>query len=238
MLEIGLKKALSVREERLSPQQDACRLAYVSDIHLRHGRSKRLCQQVVEAVRDCDPDTILLGGDLVDSVSELSELTSLIQRLSSMAPVLAIGGNHDMQVGLTKVSEAVLDGGGEWIHTAVARWMHGSRMISVSGPAAGPAVADNSAGDDGDVRILCAHNPRIWKISRHRGYDLVLAGHLHGCQWVAFEYRDRLYPGALFYPYCYLNHRCGPSRLVVSRGVSDLVPIRWRCPREIVLCYI
>jgi hypothetical protein len=25
---------------------------------------------------------------------------------------------------------------------------------------------------------------------------------------------------------------------VVSRGVSDLVPIRWRCPREVVLCYV
>jgi hypothetical protein len=25
---------------------------------------------------------------------------------------------------------------------------------------------------------------------------------------------------------------------VVSRGVSDLLPIRWRCPREVVLCYV
>jgi hypothetical protein len=25
---------------------------------------------------------------------------------------------------------------------------------------------------------------------------------------------------------------------VVSRGVSDLMPIRWRCPREVVLCYV
>ena len=70
------------------------------------------------------------------------------------------------------------------------------------------------------------------------GYDLVLAGHLHGCQVVAFEYRDRLFPGAVFYPYCYLSHQYGSTRLVVSRGVSDLVPIRWRCPREVVLCHV
>jgi hypothetical protein len=61
---------------------------------------------------------------------------------------------------------------------------------------------------------------------------------LHGCQLVACEYRDRLFPGAFFYRYCYLSHQCGSTRLVVSRGVSDLVPIRWRCPREVVLCYV
>jgi hypothetical protein len=55
---------------------------------------------------------------------------------------------------------------------------------------------------------------------------------------VAFQYRDRLFPGAVFYPYCFMNHRRGSTQLVVSRGVSDLVPIRWRCPREVVLCYV
>jgi hypothetical protein len=55
---------------------------------------------------------------------------------------------------------------------------------------------------------------------------------------VAFEYRDRLFPGAVFYPYCYMSHRRGSTQLVVSRGVSDLVPIRWRCPREVVVCYV
>lgn len=91
---------------------------------------------------------------------------------------------------------------------------------------------------DGDLRILCAHNPRIWKTARHRGFDLVLAGHLHGCQFVAFEFRDRLYPGAFFYPYCYLTHQYQSTTLVVGRGVSDLIQIRWRCPREVVLCYV
>lgn len=85
---------------------------------------------------------------------------------------------------------------------------------------------------------MCAHNPRIWKAAGRAGYDLVLAGHLHGCQLVAWQYRDRLFPGAIFYPYCFLSHRRGTTRLVVSRGVSDLLPIRWRCPREVVLCHV
>ena len=230
-LEIGLHRALHVREERLSGRHDACRLVYVSDIHLRRGRSDRLCQQVLDAVTRSVPHAVLLGGDLVDSASELTSLRELVRSLCDVAPVLAIGGNHDHQVGMARVREAVTHGGGRWIHDDVAHVTHGARVIAVSGPDCAPHA-------DGHVRVLCAHNPRIWKASRRAGYDLVLAGHLHGCQMVAGEYRDRLFPGAIFYPYCFLSHHRGSTRLVVSRGVSDLVPIRWRCPREVVLCHV
>ena len=259
-LEIGLTRALSVREERLSTRADACRLLYVSDIHLRSGRSELLCRHVVDAVARSSPDLVLLGGDLVDCSSVLSRLSELVRTLRGLAPVLAIGGNHDQRIGLERVRRAVEDGGGQWIHDRTARVTLRERVIAVSGPdarrtgpfgrsarrpgpsgrsARRPGPCGPGAGPlDADVRILCAHNPRIWKTCRNGGYDLVLAGHLHGCQIVAWEYRDRLFPGALFYPYCFLSHQRGSTRLVVSRGVSDLLPIRWRCPREVVLCHV
>jgi predicted MPP superfamily phosphohydrolase len=231
LLEIGLNGALHIREERLSTRHDACRLLYVSDIHLRRRRSDNLCRQVIESVRHSNTDVVLLGGDLTDSPSELEKLCDLVAALRELAPVLAVGGNHDSHVGVDRVRGAVERGGGKWIHDDSIAVTHGARVIAISGP--GAAILP-----DGDVRILCAHNPRVWKTARLIGYDLVLAGHLHGCQFVAFEYRDRLFPGAIFYPYCYLTHQSGSTRLVVSRGISDLVPVRWRCPREVVLCYV
>ncbi|QDV19132.1 phosphodiesterase YaeI [Gimesia panareensis] len=231
LLEIGSQAPLEIREERLASSPAACRLVYVSDIHLRKGRTSQIISQIRAAVSRCDPHAILLGGDLVDHFSELERLHSLVIQLSNYGPVLAIGGNHDSQVGTSLVSAAIERGGGTWIHQTCVDLQYGSRVISVCGPETIQQPA-------GDVRVLCAHNPRIWKTSRHAGYDLVLAGHLHGCQFVAFEYRDRLFPGAVFYPYNYLSHQAGKTRLVVSRGVSDLVPIRWRCPREVVLCYV
>lgn len=230
-LELGLSRSLHVREERLSPRRDACRLLYVSDIHLRNGRSDRLRRQVLVAVSRCNPDVVLLGGDLVDRASELSHLTRLVGEIAGLALVLAVGGNHDRQVGINRVRQAVVHGGGQWIHNGTAHVTHRERVIAVSGPEAVPHA-------DGHVRVLCAHDPRIWKTARVANYDLVLAGHLHGCQLVACEYRDRLFPGGIFYPYCFLRHHRGSTRLVVSRGVSDLVPIRWRCPREVVLCHV
>lgn len=231
VLEIGLGRALHVREERLSTRADAYRLLYISDIHLRKGRSDVLCAQVLDAVRRCSPDVVLLGGDLVDRRSELNTLSELVRKIDDVAPVLAIGGNHDRRVGIDRVRAAVVRGGGHWIDGDSVRLTHRDRLVVIAGPEAAAPV-------DGHVRVLCAHDPRIWKTSRHVGYDLVLAGHLHGCQLVAWEHRARLFPGAFFYPYCFLNDRCGPTRLVVSRGVSDLLPVRWNCPREVVLCHV
>ncbi|HET6879942.1 MAG TPA: metallophosphoesterase [Pirellulales bacterium] len=230
-LTIGLNGTLYVREERLSARYDACRLMDVSDIHLRPGRSDHLCRQIIESACSADVDALLLGGDLVDGPEELGKLSGLVGELCEMAPVFAVGGNHDHRVGLNRVRDAVESGGGTWIHAGAARILHGSRVIAVSGPAAASLP-------EGDFQVLCAHNPRVWSTARRHRYDLVLAGHLHGCQVVAFEYRDRLFPGAFFYPYCYLSHQYGSTRLVVSRGVSDLVPIRWRCPREVIMCHV
>jgi predicted MPP superfamily phosphohydrolase len=230
-LEVGLRRALHVREERLSTRHDAYRLLYVSDIHLRRGRTDTLCRQVLDSVTRCHPDVVLLGGDLVDCRSELVELSELVRKVQQVAPVLAIGGNHDRGIGIDRVRAAVVHGGGRWIDDGSARLTHRGRLLVISGPEAAAPV-------DGHVRVLCAHDPRIWKTSRLAGYDLVLAGHLHGCQLVAGEYRGRLFPGAFFYPYCFLNAHHGSTRLVVSRGVSDLFPIRWKCPREVVLCHV
>ena len=62
MIEIGLSGALHIREERLSARYDACRLLYVSDIHLRNRAVPDLSsRQVVDAAARCRPDQVLLG---------------------------------------------------------------------------------------------------------------------------------------------------------------------------------
>ena len=230
-LQIGLSQPLHIRSEVINARPDACRVLYISDIHLRPGRSHTLSRQLLATVDQSQPDVILLGGDLLDRRSELDPLTELVRRCRRSCRVFAIGGNHDQRIGLDRVRKSVEDAGGQWIHDRAVQVSIGKRIFSICGP-------ESKACGSGDVRILCAHNPRIWKRARHQGYDLVLAGHLHGCQAVAFECRDRLFPGALFYPACYLSHRSENSRLVVSRGVSDLIPIRWCCPREVVVCHV
>jgi uncharacterized protein len=229
--QFGLWRPLEVREEILSGHVRSCRLAYVSDIHLRRGRSRLISDQVADALERARPDVILLGGDLVDQASELGELRQLIFRICGIAPVFAIPGNHDRVVGAELVREAVQAAGACWIQDRTIEFKHGERIFAISGPG-------GKASSTAHVNVLCAHNPSIWRSARDTGFDLVLAGHLHGCQGVLFEAGGRLYPGAIFYRYNCIRQSCNHSRLVVSRGCSDLIPIRWGCPREIVLCIL
>ena len=94
-LQLGLNHPLHIRQVHLSAQRETCRLMYVSDIHLRRGRSERLSGQILDAVLASRADAVILGGDLADSSSVLHHLTSLVDQLSKIAPVFAIGGNHN-----------------------------------------------------------------------------------------------------------------------------------------------
>jgi predicted MPP superfamily phosphohydrolase len=229
--QIGLSCPLVIREELVHTGGNPCRLAYVSDIHLRRGRSQRLAGQVIDALKQARPDLILLGGDLVDQASELDELREMLARMLDLAPVFAIPGNHDCSVGEERVKGAVLDSGALWLAGRTEQFKHQERNLSISGPGAKPIP-------DADFSVLCAHNPSVWKSARKGGFDLVLAGHLHGCQAVLFEAGGKLFPGALFYPYNYIRKVSNGTLLAVSMGCSDLIPIRWGCPREIILCIV
>lgn len=229
--QFGLRRPLVVREEIVRRGEPTCRLAYASDIHLRRGRSQMLADQVIDALERARPDVILLGGDLVDQALELDELGKMVARMRVLAPVFAIPGNHDFAVGEASVREAVLSSGGHWLAGRTENFKHEGRVISISGPGAEPSP-------NADVRVLCAHYPSDWRSVRKCGYDLMLAGHLHGCQVVLFEAGGRLFPGALFYPHNYIRQICNGTLLAVSMGCSDLIPIRWGCPREIVLCIV
>jgi predicted MPP superfamily phosphohydrolase len=229
--QLGLHRPLEVREEIIANHQQPCRLAFVSDIHLRRGRSRLLSNQVVNALERARPDIILLGGDLVDQASELGGLRHLITRILEIAPVFAIPGNHDIAVGEGLVRKAAETSGACWIAGVTVDFHHAGRVLAISGPG---AIPNPSA----DVRVLCAHHPSVWKSAREAGFDLVLAGHLHGCQGVLFEAGGRLYPGALFYPHNFIRQFKNGARLVVGMGCVDLIPVRWGCPREIVLCIL
>jgi predicted MPP superfamily phosphohydrolase len=230
-LEVGASGPLLVREEVVTGLGLAApvRLLYASDLHLGALGSARVAARVVEAARASAPDVIVLGGDLADARRGLPWLRECVRALAAVAPVWAVGGNHDEALGIDLVRGAVEAGGG--------RWLHGGRAEGVaSGLRLDGALAAND--DFAGVRILCGHDPAVYPRAVEAGYRLVLAGHLHGGQCVLLRRRGRLYPGALVYRWNGLRFDEGGATLLVSRGAADTLPIRWNCPREVLLCVL
>jgi predicted MPP superfamily phosphohydrolase len=230
-LEVCATGSLLVREEGIDGLGLAApvRLLYASDLHLGVFSSARVASQVIDAAHRSAPDAIILGGDLADSRRGLRGLQDCVRSLKAVAPVLAVAGNHDESLGVDLVRDAVEAGGGVWLH--------GGRTEVV---AAGLRLDGGlqAAADFDGVRVLCGHDPAIFPLAIKAGYRLVLAGHLHGGQWVLLQWRKRLYPGALVYRWNGLRFLSDGATLLVSRGAADTLPIRWNCPREVLLCVL
>lgn len=224
--EIGSARPLLARHERVNlGLRSPARLFYASDLHLGWPWSNRLIEELPAVARSVAPMVVILGGDLVDRRSALSRLTECVAALAKVAPVYAIAGNHDHLLGSDKVRAAVENGDGAWLADPVGI---GVDVVLCSG-------VDAAAPPSGH-RILCAHDPAIFPQACLAGVGLVLAGRLHGGQCVLAARRGRLYPGAWFARWTGLRFEQNTSTMLVSRGAADALPLRWNCPREVIVC--
>lgn len=81
------------------------------------------------------------------------------------------------------------------------------------------------------TRIVLAHHPHAFDAAAHSGASLTLAGHTHGGQLMLTK---NLGAGPLMYRYWSGLYTKGNSRLVVSNGAGNWLPLRINAPAEIV----
>jgi predicted MPP superfamily phosphohydrolase len=210
-----------VREEHVAGLNLATpvRLLYASDLHLGRPWNRGVPAEIARIVRDTRPAAALLGGDLADTAAGLPALAALTKTLTTSCPIFAVPGNHDRRVGVERVRAAIESAGGTWLDTASL------------GPLRLAAQADQPAD------VLVAHDPAGFDAAVAAGFRLVFAGHLHGGQCVLFtRHRNLLYPGAFFARYTGLRFERDRTTMLVSRGAADTIPLRFNCPREVILC--
>ena len=218
--ELGTSAPLRVRHERVTLDGvGPARLLYASDLHLGRRWTAAVPGQLIDAVTASAPDVVLLGGDLVDVPAGLPLLADLVAALSADRPVYAVAGNHDARVGIDRVRRTVDRAGG--------RWLDGPTRI------AGLTVSP----DAGPADVLCGHDPAVFPAAAAAGARLVLAGHLHGGQCVLWTTpAGSQWPGCWANRWTALRHRRGAAVMLVSRGCGDTLPVRWNCPREVIVC--
>lgn len=224
--EFGSFGPLHIRHERIDwGLSRTVRVLYASDLHLGHWWTQRVPAQLQEAAQQAQPDVILLGGDLVDGRRALYSLQHLIDALRAAAPVYAIPGNHDDCVGGDCLQATVEAAGGRWLPRH---------------PVEGPIRIDGELDPTptNHPRFLCAHFPSVFPRAAAVGYRLVLAGHLHGGQCVLAMRGEKLYPAVWLDRWHGLRFSESGATMLVSRGVADTFPLRFNCPREVLLVEI
>lgn len=223
-----------VREERFQSEKARAklRILFASDLHLGLPWTRRAATELVRFAEATSPDVVLLGGDLVDNRRGLDAMEACVEALASRSTVAAVPGNHDTAAGVEEVRRRAVRAG--------ARWLPDEPLIV--GGAAGQAVRVCGGSLDGvdhdRINVACLHDPARAEAARRAGFDLAFAGHLHGGQCVLFERGGRQYPGAWFNRWTGRRFQVGSLSMIVSSGLGDTLPLRFNCPREVVLCEV
>ncbi len=230
-LEIGYKNTFEIRNKNLNLGLDnELKIIFISDLHL-NGYSETLVYKLIQTVGSQKPDLILLGGDYVDTKKGLYLFEKLCSLLPKNVNKVAIWGNHDRFFGIKRIHPILEKNSIKLIDQDSIQIESSHKKILVS----------NSFLPDPtthfDLSIAIVHNPKKLK-NLNSSFNLALAGHLHGCQLVLKEKDNKLYPGIWFYPWNFLETQIKNVPLLISKGLGDTLPIRYNCPRDIIIITI
>ena len=180
--------------------------------------------QIEEELDRVVPEAVFLGGDMIDFPFGYKNLEAWVERLCRRWPCLAVPGNHDRWAGLRRLKKRLP--GVTWLDERPVLLENGLRLCG----------RPEQGGDP--TSVLIGHEPDRVRLAAHFGFPLMLAGHLHGCQWIVAQRNGLDYPGAWFFAYHGCQFQVGPTQLHVSRGVNDFLPVRINCPRDYFLLEI
>lgn len=223
-LQLGKNPDLIVRDEVVHWHGPNTRLVFASDFHFT-GQSASYANELASCLLQLQPDLLILGGDYADTPNGFNVFADMLKHLSGKFPIAWIYGNHDMPY-KAKLENIFSD-------VNAISWHGKSGEVSLNGETIwfdGNQSTQEPHSNLFSIKVL--HKPK--KPIKLKGWNLILAGHLHGGQWVWFEKNSKLFPGAWFYPQNFLRKVFGRSVYLVSRGLGDTLPLRWNCPCEIL----
>jgi predicted MPP superfamily phosphohydrolase len=233
---------LDVTLPGLPPALDGFRVVQLSDLHVGPISDRAAFRDALDRAVAEAPDLIVVTGDIVDGpTTDLDAWLPELRRLRAPHGVVAILGNHDRDVGLDRVADALV-ATTDWtlLRDQVHRVADGLFVIGLefrATPCEGDAVpALTAAVPDDDAVLLLGHHPNTFKAARAAGIRLTLVGHTHGGQ-IALPFVPRLntarllmtqYDGGTFIEDGCLMH--------VNRGLGmSGQRVRIAVPREITV---
>lgn len=233
---------------------DGFRIAQLSDIHLNEFTEPFLLRDAINCIDGMNPDIVALTGDFItrspitrrifhSSEWECAEILSHLKCPFRYACL----GNHDVMVGINKVTKALTANGIAVLnnaHLPIERdgarfWLAGLEDPLSGHPNPEAAIPASIRNLPGEPVILLCHGPDyVDNLLTHpsgHAVALMLAGHTHGGQIrVPLMGPIRLPPMGKKYVEGWF--RFGSLQLHVNRGIGTVdLPFRFNCPPEISL---
>lgn len=225
----------NISSKKIPPAFDGFKIVQVSDYH---------CDSIpglVGEVQREEPDLIVSTGDLVDDDGSYLPGVRLCEHLIDIAPVYAVTGNHDLwRSDYEEFEKEISDIGVVTLHNERV-------IIEIDGQELGLAGIDDPFTLNGSKAveniqtflaklkrydgfdILLFHRANLFESVSNQGFDLVLAGHMHGGQVRFPNGKGLVSPrsnwaskASVFFPKYVGGHYKTPhTEMLVSRGIGN-----------------
>lgn len=241
----------TAQSDRLPEAFDGFRIAQVSDLH--NAEMGRDNERLIDAIKQSDPDIIVITGDFIDSRHTNVEVAlHLAEQAVAIAPTYYVTGNHEARMDIyPDFAEQLADTGVVLLQNeSVLLERDGDtiNLIGIDDPgfvtehAAERAAATEAAltpltSQCDGYALLLAHRPELIDVYAECGVDLVLSGHTHGGQ-VRLPFIGGIFAPdqGLFPPYDGGRCTVQNTHIIVSRGIGNsLFPVRINNRPELVV---
>ena len=235
-----------VKSQKLPESFDGFKIVQLSDLHGAEFGEDGM--ELVEKVKELEPDIIALTGDFVTDEGDLAAVEKLVARLTELCPVYFVSGNHEFGSGLAvKVRNILERAGVKYLSNEYLTISRGEDGILLGGVEDPLAYADMLSPDELAQKMNDAAPDAFKILLGHRNYwmteypdlpvDLIFCGHAHGGL-------IRI-PGVggligtdrrLFPDFDAGEYNNGRYTLIVSRGLGNSVPIPRVFNRPEIVC--
>ena len=224
---------IEVEDSKIPKSFDNFSIIQISDLHdAEFGENQK---NLIERVKEIDPDIIVITGDFIDfSRYNIENSSNFVYGVSDSYKVYYVPVNHEaaptsryeeVKDNLQKAGATVLDNQNYKI-------CKDNKCINLIG------VQDISFIENKDenilkntiselkneslYNILLSHRPNLWEIYEKAGIDLVLSGHAHGGQ-IRLPFTNGLYAPdqGVFPQYTSGDNEFGNTLVVISRGLGN-----------------
>ena len=242
------------KAEQFGADLEGYRIVQISDLH--NAKFGKHNQKLVDRVRECEPDMIVLTGDLVDSNhTNVDRAVQFVDEIVKICPVYYVTGNHEYWLEASEYDElmsGLADAGVVILDNQVVEISRGDakfRLVglddrslsdgtleallsdeSIRNDQAGQKeeTADNENSEKKEFTVVLAHEPQYLARYAGTGVDLVLSGHAHGGQFRLPFVGGIVAPDQGFLPeYTAGEYYMNGTEMIVSRGLGNsVIPVR------------
>lgn len=242
------------KAEQLGADLEGYRIVQISDLHnVKFGKNN---QKLVDRIRECEPDMIVLTGDLVDSNhTNVDRAVQFVDEIVKICPVYYVTGNHEywlekseydeLMDGLVSAWVVILDNQVVEISRGDAKFrlvglddrsladgtleaLLSDESIRNNQAEQKEETADNEDSGEKELTVVLAHEPQYLARYAGTGVDLVLSGHAHGGQFRLPFVGGIVAPDQGFLPeYTAGEYYMNGTEMIVSRGLGNsVIPVR------------